>query len=200
MGADEVVTGQVEMKTEDVLPALRAMTSLFRLRHLFTGAVILLLVLSIAGNRSMGLQQLLPMVFLSVGFPAFLYLTPRILATRIVRAMTRQGDAQVFYRFDADGVTIRSAGATASLAYRVLVKTREIDNAFLLYTTPQLANIVPKRAFTPQDLDRLRALLPPAQQPQKIPLPSGVKIWLWLAMVLAFLVVWQLFSTPPPPR
>jgi hypothetical protein len=198
MGADPgAVVGTIELEERDLTAALLQMSPLFRLRHLLAAAVVLLTVLSATGGGVSELYKLLPGVLVCGSFVAFSYLMPRFMAKKMLRAQTRAGDATVSYRFDADGVALRAAGATASFAYRTLVRTRETESALLLYTNPYIANIVPKRAFSPEDLERVRRLLPESIRPVPQRLFSGMKIFYWALLLFAFLSVWQLLSQQP---
>jgi hypothetical protein len=141
----------------------------------------------------------IPQLLLGLGYVLFMFLAPRLNARRQLRAMARAGDTNVTYRFDGEGITIRSAGATSTLAYRRLVKVVQGRTALLLYTTDHVANIVPLRAFSADELARLRAFLPTEAKPKKLRSATRLVI-LWVALVFTFLVVWQFLTAQAPPR
>jgi YcxB-like protein len=112
-------------------------------------------------------------------------------ARRIHSAVVRGGDDEVIYRFEGDGVTMRGPGSTTSLALRTLVRVKEGKTAFMLYVNPYVANIVPKRAFAPADVDRVRALLAMHVRVEQVgSLPR--KAWVVLVVILAGLIALEL--------
>jgi hypothetical protein len=195
----EPVVGTVQLTKNDLLGPLTQLSWLFRARVgisfiLFFSVAVLWFA---AAGRSAA--QFLPQLLFGGLFTAYLFIAPRITAHRVFAAIARAGDTNASYRFDQDGVTIRSAGSTTSFAYRKLVQVREVKTALLLYTTPQIANIVPKRAFSVDGLDRLRALLATHVKTPIRRLGSGTRlVILWAALVLAFLVTWQFLSSRAP--
>ena len=89
---------------------------------------------------------------------ATVLLAPRTQARKMLKEMdANRGEAD--YRFDADGITIRAPGTSSSVSWRIITSYRETPHTFLVYTSPNLANIVPKRAFNAADVDAVRALL-----------------------------------------
>jgi hypothetical protein len=152
------VTGTIELDERDLAPAIVRMSPIYRIRWLVVLWVAFSATYSALGGTIS--KALLPVV-MSAAFAVFLFAWPRLTARRLVRSIAHGGDAHVAYRFDHEGLTIRAAGVTTTLAYRQLVRVREVRTALLLYTTSQLANIVPKRAFSQADLPRVRAFLAP---------------------------------------
>jgi hypothetical protein len=197
---DEPVNGSVELNEVDLRTALLDMSGLLRARV----AITLILAISFAGIFTMSgnegwalkLQQLiLPTVFLVV-----LWVSPYVSARRLLAVIAKGGDKHASYRFDDESVTLRTAGATTTIAYRSLVDYRDGRTAILLYTTPNVANIVPKRAFTPETLARVQTLLAAHVKPRSTPNLNRV-IVLWLVAIFMFLVIWQFLnatSGPPP--
>jgi hypothetical protein len=186
------VIGSIEMDEKVLTPAIAQMSPLYRLRWLVPlwGTFFVVFMALGTSPRTMAV----PMAF-TVVVLALLLITPRLTARRLVEAIARGGDRHVSYRFDDEGITIRAAGATTTFAYRKLVRVREIKTALLLYTTHQIANIIPKRAFSDSDLARVRAFLAPYTKAQKR--GATVKlVVLWLALVVAFLVLFQLVLAP----
>jgi hypothetical protein len=127
-------------------------------------------------------------------FAALMFYIPRASARSLLLSLVRAGDNRVFYRFDAEGVTIRAAGSTSSFAYRTVIRSRETGTAFLLYATPEVASIVPKRAFAAGDLERVRALLGSQVPRQTARGQAGRFVLLWLGLIVVFFVIWQFMS------
>jgi hypothetical protein len=198
--AGEPATGSLELNETDLRSALLDMSGLLRARV----AITLILafssfsVFAMGGNDGWGAKiQLLaiPMFFMGA-----LWLTPYLSARRLLTAIARGGDKNASYRFDDESFTARTAGSTMTSAYRSLVEYREGRTAFLLYTAPNVANIVPKRAFTPEALARVRALLAAHVKPRRTRNLNKL-ILLYVAAIFLFLVLWQFLnnaSGPPP--
>src|SRR5262249_36944173 len=135
-----------------------------------------------------------PQLVFTAAFVGTLFVAPRLTARRILRALTKAGDGDVTYRFDPEGGTIRASGSTTSFAYRARTKAREGKTAFLLYPNPLVANIVPKRAFSAEGMERVRSYIT-ANVPTKRT-PRVAKIFLiWIALIVGFVVLWQFLNT-----
>lgn len=151
------VSGALDLTERDLVPAVVAMSGLYRAR------VGLLLLLAIGGvgtviARHGHLADAAPQLLFFAGLAALLLLGPRRTARRLLRAMAG-GAVHASYRFDADRATLRTGAAASSFAYRDLHRVRELETAFLVYVTREVANIVVKRAFSEDDLLVVRRLL-----------------------------------------
>jgi hypothetical protein len=155
------VSGALDLTERDLVPAIVAMSGLYRAR---VGILILLAigavgtVLARQGHVGDAVPQL---VFFAV-FAAVLLLGPRRTARRLLRALAGGAGAGVIrasYSFDAERATVRTGAAAASFAYRDLHRVRELVTVFLVYVTREVANIVVKRAFSADDLVTVRRLL-----------------------------------------
>lgn len=60
---------------------------------------------------------------------------------------------------DTDGTHWRWDGGSSDVEWKSYVRWIETKNEILLYTSPVLFNIVPKRALTSEQLSQLRTLL-----------------------------------------
>jgi hypothetical protein len=152
------VSGALDLTERDLVPAVVAMSGLYRAR------VGLLLLLAIGGvgtviARHGHLADAAPQLLFFAGLAALLLLGPRRTARRLLRAMAGAGAVHASYRFDAERATLRTGAAASSFAYRDLHRVRELDTAFLVYVTREVANIVVKRAFSEGDLVTVRGLL-----------------------------------------
>jgi hypothetical protein len=163
-------------------------------RGLFMALVVVLFVAFLGRNGGMtSPTTIAPLAFMVVLYAVFSFLIPSRNAKNQIEVLRRAGDTNVTYRFDEQGVTIQSAGASASIAYCLLVKTRRGKRTLLLFTTGQIAQIVPLRAFTAGELERVLAWLPPDQRTPGTLSGKGVVV-LWVALVVAFLAIWQFLS------
>jgi hypothetical protein len=144
-------------------------------------------------NGGVPLTQNLPSMLVGAAFVAVLFASPRWRARQLLRALAAGGDRHASFRFDAEGVTYRTAGSTTTTSYRSLVEYRETKSSFLVYASPGIANIVPKRAFSPSDVARVGALL--AANVKRKRARGGTRlVILWFSLILFFLVVWQFLS------
>ena len=162
-------------------------------------AVVAGVFLTFAGRngRLLSPAAIAPVAVMVVLYATFSFLIPSRNAKNQIDVLKRAGDTNVTYRFDDDGFTIRSASATASVAYRALGKTRRGKSTLLLFTTGQIAQLVPLRAFTTDESARVLAFLPPDQK------AIGGTPWkrvvvLWVVLVAAFLAIWLFLNSETP--
>lgn len=197
--ADEVVSGAVAITHADLTRGVRDAVMLYRARWLCLGLFVALMVAAgVTGSMVWSVKNVLPLVGASV-FYVFLFVGPHLTGRRLYRALIKGGDNQVMYRFDAEGVTIRASAVTTTFAYRLLSRFRETRSMFLLTTNSGMTTIVPKRAFAASDLQRVRGLIPvEVKREAGRGLARPVKFFvLWLALIIAFVVVWQLLNARP---
>lgn len=152
------VTGTLRLEARDLVPAVVAMSGLYRARV----GILILLALGTAGSvyvRRDHLADAAPQLLFLIVFAAILLLGPRRTARRVLQAMAGTGVATATYTFQAEHATLRTGAATSAFAYRDIHRVRELGTAFLIYVTPEVANIVVKRAFSEDDLVAVRTLL-----------------------------------------
>lgn len=192
------VAGTIELTAEDLIAATVEMSWMLKLRTVF-----LVVALGVYGTIWMtggpAPSESVPLLAVVLIFWGFLFIIPRYRARRAIRSLAARGDVDVSYRFDDAGVTLRSAGATATFAYRTLVKVREGKTAFVLYPTPLLGNIVPKRAFASQEIPQIRSYLTAATKVRSMAGFPVKGLLAWVLLVLVFLAIWQFLSPSPPP-
>jgi hypothetical protein len=197
----EPILGTLELEERDFREAIVELSWILRAR-VGVGVVLAFTfgTLALLGHTSW--QQLVEPMVVSALLLGTLIGSPYVRARQSLVAVALGGDKRASYRFDDDGVTQRTAGATSTTAYRSLSGYRETKTAFLLFPAPGVAHIVPKRAFSPADASRVAALLAAnvkLQRPRRV----GRLVVLWFAAVLAALVIWQFLSntsvTPPAP-
>ena len=200
IGGGEPVTGTLELDERDLRAAIVDLSGLLRARF----AVMFILVFCYGGpaiaNRELG-QLAQPVIFSAV-LIVILFGLPYYRARNLLRAIAKGGDRHASYRFDDEGLTMRTAGSTMTTAYRSLVDFRETKTAFLISTSPGVSNIVPKRAFSPEGLERVSALLAANVKVKRARTGNRLVI-LWFALIFLFIVVWQFLSGSggsPQPR
>ena len=77
--------------------------------------------------------------------------------TQFLKQPSAQGRRRAL--FDGDGIHWRWDGGSSEVEWKSYVRWMETRNEILLYTSPVLFGIVPKRALTPEQLSELRTLL-----------------------------------------
>jgi hypothetical protein len=197
--ANGPIVGTIELEERDLRAAFIELSWILRARF---GIVFILAFsygsLALMAPEARG-QLIQPPFILSVVFAAVLFVSPRLRARKLLEAIAKGGDRRASYRFDDEGVTFRTAGSTMTSAYRSLVEYAEGKTAFLIYGSPGVANIVPKRAFSPEELARVRAWLAANVKPKRTRSASKI-IVIWFGAILLFMVVWQLLNNAPKPR
>ncbi|HVU51319.1 MAG TPA: YcxB family protein [Polyangia bacterium] len=196
--ASDTITGALELEARDLHAAIIDASWLLRARF----GIAAFLAFSygmLAFTSHAPASQMFGPILCGAVLVASLFVTPRLRARKLLEALAKGGDRHASYRFDADGVTFRTAGSTTTSAYRSIGEYREGEAAFLLYHSPGVAHIIPKRAFSPGDVARVRALLA-ANAKVKRARGVGKVVIVWFALILTFLVVWQFLSQAPPPR
>jgi hypothetical protein len=193
---DDVITGSIAITEKDLVRGISDAFAIFRLRWfiaaVFGGSLALVVVMS--GTRG-SLGQWGPSAFCLVFFGGWVFAGPRLAARKVLRGLVKGGDNQVLYRFDGEGGTIRASGTTSSFAYRIVSRVRETSTTLLLTLGAGSTSIVPKRAFSPGDLDRLRQLLAAHVRTEKTGGGKALKlVVVWVALVFVFVVVWQFLN------
>jgi hypothetical protein len=191
---DPPILGEVAITEADFVRGVRESNAIFRMVWiaLLAFGVFLANALWMGGAELFG--QVLPSLIGFAVFNAVLLVTPRLAARKLHRALTNSGDSNIFYRFDADGVTLRTPGSTSSVAWRAFARWREGKSAFLLYPSPAVFWIVPKRAFASGDVERVRALLAARVPPQRRLITPFRVFAIWLALIVMFIVLYQLLT------
>jgi len=188
----EVVTGDLELEERDLHAAILDTSWLLRARF----GIAAILAFSYGTLAFMGhahLQDLFGPLLCGAVLVAALFVTPNLRARKLLEALAKGGDRRASFRFDGEGVTFRTAGSTTTSAYRSIAEYREGKAAFLVYHSPGVANVVPKRAFSPADLARVSALLAANVKAKRGGNASKILI-VWFALILVFMVVWQFLS------
>jgi hypothetical protein len=192
---ENVITGHVELQEADLRSAILEASAMFRRRWWYVVAAGALLLGGPATGRGLPpLRSMAPSLAGCAAFLALLFIAPRLSARRALNALTKAGDANVYYRFDPEGVTIRAPGSTAAFAYRTVNRVREGKQTLLLYGLGGVANMVPKRAFAPAELARVSALLAANVEVQKSRLFPAWRLALWAIAIVASLVVFKLLQ------
>jgi hypothetical protein len=193
---DGVINGSIAITESDLAQGIAALSAYFRLRWflvlMFVAMVVGVAASGMADSGSRWAPSGAAFGFLCV----WAFIAPKLTARKILRGLVKAGDNQVLYRFDAEGGTIRASGSTTTFAYRVLTRVRESPTTLFLTVGTATTSIVPKRAFSPDDLARLQQLLAANVKTEKL---AGSRktlkiVLVWLALVFVFVVVWQVLN------
>ncbi len=159
MSAEEqVITGSVAITEADLAQGIGALSTYYRLRWFILLAFLAMLG-ALRATATVPVQQWGAYAAIFGLFCVWVFFSPRLAARKLLRVLVKAGDNQVLYRFDAEGGTVRASGATTTFAYRVLTRVRESRATLFLTIGAGSTSLVPKRAFSPEDLARLRQLL-----------------------------------------
>ncbi len=194
-GDDErVIVGQTRFTRDDFLNARRSLP----------GAKVLFVFVPII----FGITLLNGFMSHEESVSPSLLITPMILAAIFVFTLSRgarrwadkaftelHGGDDVTYRFDRHGLAVETSKRQVKVLWEVLHRALETKLAFLVYTSSNTAEIVPKRAFAASDLETLRRWFKRRIQARPQPRILRNAILLWIVLIFAFFLVWQFLDT-----
>jgi hypothetical protein len=185
------LTGEVNVTAADVAEGLGQL-SLFRRRWIYLLLAAVLVGL-LAGPGRASWSALTPFLVFTILFQAYLFTGARIMARRTIAAMP---DRTVHYRADDREITITTAGSAVTRSWSRFTQYREGSQAFLLWGGPYQVQVIPKRAFSAEGIAWLRATLARDVKAERKTTTNRVfrLIAVWLILVVAFLVLWQLLD------
>ena len=128
---------------------------LVSITSIFFGGSLFLIVLRPTAET---VSNVAPMLAVAAVWGVLLWVSPRKGGRS---QFTKQPSAQglITLIWDTSGVHWRWDGGTANIEYKNFIRFLESKHHFLLYSSPACFNIVPKRAFTPEQLSEFRSLL-----------------------------------------
>jgi YcxB-like protein len=189
----DVVEGKLTLSAEDLDLGAAAMPEHTRMRfslRLYGGALVLF---GIVGGEltHAALAPRLIWIAIGIGLVVHAQLRRPAQGARLIAAM-KDGEREVSYRFDSQGLSIKTPVSETSLQYTALHREIEGQTAFVLYTQERIAQIIPKRAFDPSGVARIRQWL--GVQVQARPKPKSFlrMALIWAVLVVVFLVIWNL--------
>lgn len=193
MSERALVEGTLKLEADDVRRAVPHMAPLVRLRWVYAALYVAGIVWVVRTTGS-GPPLMSSMVALACGaaFVAVVFWLPSYQARALIRGM--DGDTTLSFAFHADRWSVRSKGARATHAYSAIKRWTETEHAILLYQGPRAAQIVPKRAFSAEDLEKLRGILSGhlAERPYRSLRRPASAITLFVLLTGVFVAVWIL--------
>jgi hypothetical protein len=108
---------------------------------------------------------------------------------RFVKAgLDAAGGKNFEYRFDARGCSVKTSDSEWTSNWSALHRHAQTEQAFLLYTSPRLATIIPKRAFSPADRALLATELASRVAPPKGSKDIARQLLIWAVLIIGFLL------------
>jgi hypothetical protein len=108
-------------------------------------------------------SELYSALFVAIGLPTFVYCFPFLILGAVGRSLFRNNPRlkePTRYIFSQEGIIAESPVGRAELNWSLYLRVREAGEYFLLYTSPKLANALPKRCFSSkEDIRRFREVL-----------------------------------------
>ena len=141
----------------------------YTLRYII-GALVVLLVICVASlivynsdspwaSWAGLLWNFLPPVLVG-GWPTLILLAPIMTFVRSRAAFKRSGGGSQRCVFSEDGIRVESSIGNADLKWKAFSRVRESRKFFFLYSTPNYAVLIPKRAFADKSAEaQLRSLI-----------------------------------------
>lgn len=187
------VEAQLELTEVDFLHALRSMPE----RRFGIASVSVIAALVVAG---MGMVQGFDLaIWLTIAFVAVLlvvmhFTTTRLQARRFFAEIAPER-RKTTYIFTPTSVEISSKSSHARQDYEALKRYVLTPHTLLLYSSSSIAQVIPLRAFAPNDRERVIAWVKAHVKPSpRVPSVLGRTVVMWLVLVVAFAMIWWLFA------
>jgi hypothetical protein len=97
----------------------------------------------------------------------------------------------VTWRFTPETFEITTVTTYTRMQWSAAHRVIEGRDTFALYTSEAIVQIIPKRAFRPEEVEALRGLFARCITPRKRPSNFGRVFVLWVVLILMFLAIWQ---------
>lgn len=123
------------------------------------GLVLALLLVNILLQRSSeSLTAAIPVFVVFAFWSAMMWALPRWAARKQFRGQPRAQGPRTL-ELGQSGTHCQWNGGAMDMEWKNYVRFAEDENVFLLYTSPVTFNIVPKRSFTTDELNRIREII-----------------------------------------
>jgi hypothetical protein len=190
---DRVIVGETSFTRDDFLNARRSLPGAKAPFILVPIAAMYVLFSFLADHQQGALAAMLvtPIAFTAV-FVFAMWNGTRRWANNVFAEL--RGDHDVTFRFDRYGLAVETSKRQAKVAWEVLHRALETKLAFLVYTSANTAEVVPKRAFAASDLETLRQWLRERIQARPVRRVLLNTFVLWIVLIFAFLLIWQFLN------
>jgi len=192
----ESAEGKLTLSAQDLQRAIADMPENVGARRVMHAYAILLILASLGGGWVQA-ALLLRGLWLALGVALIVYgqVRSRSAGEKLLAGM-KDGEREVSYCFDAQGVNIRTSVSEVSLRYAALRRQWEVSTAFLLYTQERIAQIVPKRAFHAAQIEHIRQWLAAGVQDAPRPKRFSRLVVIWAVLLVSFLILWTSLQGP----
>ena len=191
-GGDSVcVEGETRFTEEDFAAPFLIMRKLGSRISMFAACAALLVVSVLLVGRQAWLAGFAGAVGMVFGFLGIWHsVGPRHLARQHIQGI-KEDEFAVRFRFDQDGMTVSGSWGTSFYRYRGIHAYSEHRSTILVQTGPVLRMVVPKRAFSPEDLETVRGLLRTRVRPRTTWSGQGGRglVWRYVALWVAILLL-----------
>jgi len=138
-------------------------------------------------------------ILISAGFTVMLFLGMNLYTTRLQarRFFTEidPGRRTTSYVFTPTSLEITTKNSHVRQDYEALKRYVLTPHTLLLYASSSIAQVIPLRAFAPDDRERVVAWIQSQVKPSpKLPSALGRTLGLWLVLVVMFAGIWWLLN------
>lgn len=192
----QVVQGALELTEDDLVKGHRELPSPFKMFWwMQIGAAPVLLMFY--NWTDFDLASLLPVAIFVLFFAWFLrILGPKSRGRKHFAALSPQ-ERQVEYEFNPSSYRAATLVSEGRHQYGGLHRFIDGPSTFILYVSPQIAHLIPKRAFDAQGVDQISEWLRAGVEPKAKPSRGTTRaIILWVVLVAGLLMVWNLLGNP----
>jgi hypothetical protein len=103
----------------------------------------------------------------------------------------------VTWRFTPETFEITNSTTYTRMQWSTVHRCLEGKDVFALYTSEAIVQIIPKRAFRPEDIEPLKGMFATHITPRKRPPMAARMLVLWVVLIVMFLAIWQFLQTVP---
>jgi hypothetical protein len=102
------------------------------------------------------------------------------------------------WRFTPETFEITTVTTYTRMQWSAVHRAVEGRDTFALYTSEAIVQIIPKRAFRAEEIEKLKALFASSITPRKKRSNFGRVFMLWIFLILMFLTIWQFLQGGGP--
>ncbi len=189
--------GSVELTENDIFAGLSAMPERKGASLILPVMLVPMLIYFSRGPN--GFEPLTVLPYVALG--AFGMVVPRLGLRNAARkhiASMEEPERRVEYRLDDEGLHIKTPRSTSSIAYSAIHRVVEGRTEFLVYTSAQIAQIIPKRAFDEPNVEAARSWLLERVTPRSKSRGPLKFLALWVLLIIALLFIWQVLGPAKP--
>lgn len=161
------VAVEYELSNQDIANSTRALPQIQTMRRVGVAVVVIgcaRLVLALVSGTPPDWDSLLVIALVGV----FVLFLPHLAARRALQNYTPE-ERRVKMRFDQTGCRIASGKGESSTPWHAVHRVIESKEVLLIFVSERLAQFLPKRLLSDDDLAKIRALVKDNVKPRKAP-------------------------------